>query len=105
MEPSTSSDNNSKRSRRVLYDKKEVLGLLLGDSSENESFYEDSGSDYETSRSSSLGSDTESSDDHETPKAGKKRQAPANKSRSSSKKQKTSEKGKKVGEKIIIAAA
>ncbi|GFN78134.1 hypothetical protein PoB_000464000 [Plakobranchus ocellatus] len=87
MEPSTSSDINSKRSQRALYDKKEVLGLLLGDSSENEFFYEDSGSDYETYRSSNSESDTESNDDHETPKDGKKRQAPANKSRSSSKKE------------------
>ncbi|GFS16308.1 hypothetical protein ElyMa_001469900 [Elysia marginata] len=47
MEPSTSSNGGSKRSRRVLYNKKQVLDLLLGDSSEVEALYEDSGSDYE----------------------------------------------------------
>ena len=73
MEPSTSSNDGSKRSRRVLYNKKQVLDLLLGDSSEDEALYEDSGSDYEESRTRSR-----SRSINETLKAGKKRQIPAN---------------------------
>ena len=106
MEPSTSSNDGSKRSRRVLYNKKQVLDLLLGDSSE------DSGSDYEESRtrsSSSSESETGGSRSrsiNETLKAGKKRQISANRvssksrsrSRSSSKKQKTSGKTKNFRE-------
>ena len=78
MEPSTSSNDGSKRSRRVLYNKKQVLDLLLGDSSEDEALYEDSGSDYEESRtrsSSSSESETGGSRSrsiNETLKAGKK---------------------------------
>ena len=112
MEPSTSSNDGSKRSRRVLYNKKQVLDLLLGDSSEDEALYEDSGSDYEESRtrsSSSSESETGGSRSrsiNETLKAGKKRQIPANRvssksrsrSRSSSKKQKTSGKTKNCRE-------
>ena len=108
MEPSTSSNDGSKRSRRVLYNKKQVLDLLLHDSSEDEALYEDSGSDYEESRtrsSSSSESETGGSRSrsiNETLKAGKKRQIPANrvssKSRSSSKKQKTSGKTKNCRE-------
>ena len=56
MEPSTSSNDGSKRSRRVLYNKKQVLDLLLGDSSEDEALYEDSGSDSEESRTRSSSS-------------------------------------------------
>ena len=110
MEPSTSSNDGSKPSRRVLYNKKQVLDLLLGDSSEDEALYEDSGSDYEESRtrsSSSSESETGGSRSrsiNETLKAGKKRQIPANRvssksrSRSSSKKQKTSGKTKNCRE-------
>ena len=110
MEPSTSSNDGSKRSRRVLYNKKQVLDLLLGDSSEDEALYEDSGSDYEESRtrsSSSSESETGGSRSrsiNETLKAGKKRQIPANRvssksrSRSSCKKQKTSGKTKNCRE-------
>ena len=112
MEPSTSSNDGSKRSRRVLYYKKQVLDLLLGDSNEDEALYEDSGSDYEESRtrsSSSSESETGGSRSrsiNETLKAGKKRQIPANRvssksrsrSRSSSKKQKTSGKTKNCRE-------
>ena len=110
MEPSTSSNDGSKRSRRVLYNKKQVLDLLLGDSSEDEALYEDSGSDYEESRTrSSSSSESEtgrSRSINETLKAGNKRQIPANRvssksrsrSRSSSKKQKTSGKTKNCRE-------
>ena len=112
MEPSTSFNDGSKRSRRFLYNKKQVLDLLLGDSSEDEALYEDSGSDYEESRtrsSSSSESETGGSRSrsiNETLKAGKKRQIPANRissksrsrSRSSSKKQKTSGKTKNCRE-------
>ena len=114
MEPSTSSNDGSKRSRRVLYNKKQVLDLLLGDSSEDEALYEDSGNDYEESRTRSRSSSSSESETggsrsrsiNETLKAGKKRQIPANRvssksrsrSRSNSKKQKTSGKTKNCRE-------